>query len=402
MDEMTKQIFSRWPVLTTLFVATACLLISCSEQTSTYDEVVALDRDRVLDDAAEYMQKPVKTITSTSNERSSGGIHDFYSEGDYWWPDPENPEGPYIRKDGLTNPGNFTDHRLLMRELSLIVPNLTAAYLLTQEQKYADKAVEHMLAWFVDEEMLMNPNMLYSQAIFGRVTGRGIGIIDAIHLVEVVKAAEILEEKGVLTGDDLAGVKSWFSAFNQWITEHPYGQDERDNGNNHSVCWAMQVAMFASFTENDSLSRATVNFLKSTLIPEQMAKNGSFPKELARTKPYSYSLFNLDAMYTLTHILADVQDSELWNYTYQDSVSMKDGIDFMYPFIEDKSAWTYPEDVMYYEDWPMRHPSLLFAYLAYGESKYFELWKTLPASSDVNEIVRNFFVRQPILWIDNK
>ena len=31
----------------------------------------------------------------------------------------------------------------------------------------------------------MNPNLLYAQAIKGRFTGRGIGIIDTIHLVEV-------------------------------------------------------------------------------------------------------------------------------------------------------------------------------------------------------------------------
>ena len=32
----------------------------------------------------------------------------------------------------------------------------------------------------------MNPNLLYAQAISGRFTGRGIGIIDTLHLVEVV------------------------------------------------------------------------------------------------------------------------------------------------------------------------------------------------------------------------
>jgi hypothetical protein len=40
-----------------------------------------------------------------------GGKHDFYSEGDYWWPDEKNPNGPYIQKDGLTNPENFVAHR---------------------------------------------------------------------------------------------------------------------------------------------------------------------------------------------------------------------------------------------------------------------------------------------------
>jgi len=38
----------------------------------------------------------------------------------------------------------------------------------------------------------MNPNLQYAQAIHGRFTGRGIGIIDTIHLVEVARALEVL------------------------------------------------------------------------------------------------------------------------------------------------------------------------------------------------------------------
>jgi hypothetical protein len=29
-----------------------------------------------------------------------------------------------------------------------------------------------------------------------------------------------------------------------------------------------------------------------------------------------------------------------------------------------------------------------------------ELWSSLPADSDVEEVVRNFFIRQPLLWFD--
>ena len=33
-----------------------------------------------------------------ASPRSAGGPHDFFSEGDYWWPDPEHPDGPYIQQ----------------------------------------------------------------------------------------------------------------------------------------------------------------------------------------------------------------------------------------------------------------------------------------------------------------
>jgi hypothetical protein len=72
----------------------------------------------------------------------------------------------------------------------------------------------------------------------------------------------------------------------------------------------------------------------------------------------------------------------------------------MTPYIRDKKSWKLKPDVMYDEYWPMRHSSLLFAGLAYGRPEYLELWQTLPADSTVEEVIRNFFIRQPLLWIE--
>ena len=70
----------------------------------------------------------------------------------------------------------------------------------------------------------------------------------------------------------------------------------------------------------------------------------------------------------------------------------------MTPFIRDKTAWPLRPDVMHDAEWPMRQSSLLFAGRALGRPDYLELWERLPADSDVEEVVRNFFIRQPVLW----
>src|SRR5437764_6815050 len=64
-------------------------------------DVKALDRDRVLKAAAAYLKDEPVTVTAAQSPRSAGGPHDFFSEGDYWWPDPNNPGGPYIQRDGM-------------------------------------------------------------------------------------------------------------------------------------------------------------------------------------------------------------------------------------------------------------------------------------------------------------
>lgn len=124
-------------------------------------------------------EEPV-TITAYRAERSAGGIHDFYSEGDYWWPNPINPDSAYIRRDGQTNPDNFVAHRHAMIRFSSLVGDLTSAWLVTKDEKYIRQAVKHIRAWFIAPETRMNPDLQYAQAIKGIVTGRGIGIIDTI------------------------------------------------------------------------------------------------------------------------------------------------------------------------------------------------------------------------------
>ena len=155
-------------------------------------------RKKTIEQAEKMMAEKPVTVTSSFCKRSAGNRHDYYSEGDYWWPDSLNPTGPYIQKDGQSNPDNFSDHRHAMIRFSEITATLTSAWLLTGEQKYALKAMEHINAWFVDTATRMNPNMLYSQAIWGRFTGRGIGLIDAYHLVEVAQSAKILTENNVI------------------------------------------------------------------------------------------------------------------------------------------------------------------------------------------------------------
>src|SRR5499427_556827 len=171
--------------------------------------VAVFDRRRVLAAAGKYLREQPMTVTASSSDRSAGGKHDFFSEGDYWWPDPNNPGGPYIQRDGMSNPDNFVDHRRYLMRLSVQVPALAAAWKITKEQRFAAHAAHHLNAWFVDKDTRMNPNLQYSQAIHGRVNGRGTGIIDTIHLVEVARAIEILP--------GVNHVKAWFSEYLEWM-----------------------------------------------------------------------------------------------------------------------------------------------------------------------------------------
>src|SRR5450432_830075 len=119
------------------FLATAAACLNAAD--SKFD-VAAFDRARVLRNAQKYLSDKPATVTAAKSPRSSGGLHDFFSEGDYWWPDPKNPDGPYVQKDGMTNPDNFVEHRKFLMKLSVQMPALAAAWKLSKERGYADHA----------------------------------------------------------------------------------------------------------------------------------------------------------------------------------------------------------------------------------------------------------------------
>ncbi|WP_211999782.1 alginate lyase family protein [Chitinophaga sp. HK235] len=376
------------------------LLLPCllQAQSPYLSRVLTDTRPIILEHAKWALQQSPKTITAYRCERSAGGKHDFYSEGDYWWPDPVSTDSPYIQRDGQSNPANFVAHRQVMIRFSRVMGALAAGYVATKDKTYLQRALVHARAWFINSATRMNPNLLYAQAIKGRATGRGIGIIDTIHFLEVVQALRIMEKAGMIPPADLAALKGWFADYLQWMTTHPYGKDEMNAKNNHGTCWVMQVAAFAQFTGNQEWTDFCINRYKTVLLPSQMAEDGSFPQELRRTKPYGYSLFNLDAMSTICQLLSD-KDHDLWRYTADQQRNMGKGLTFMYPYVKDKSTWPNDKDVMYWSEWPVAHPFLLFGASAFNNEEYYRLWLLLNHDPQVEEVLRNLPVRNPVIYL---
>lgn len=379
-------------------VASAATAWSLKASATPLIDVAAIDRARVLAAADKYLKEEPRTITSSHSTRSEGGAHDYFSEGDYWWPDPKNPGSPYIRRDGMSNPDNFNGHRDALIRLSVQMPALTAAWVITKKKPYADKAADHLRAWFVTPATRMNPNLQYAQAIHGITPGRGTGIIDTLQLVEVARAAAWIVRSGALSASDADAVRRWFADYLHWMTTSKNGIDERNAKNNHGTCWVAQVAEFATFTHDDAQVADCRERFRTVLVPNQIAPDGRLPLELARTKPYSYSLFDMDVLSLICQIASKPGD-DLWTFTTPDGRGIRKTIDFMVPYIRDKSKWPFPKDVEYWDDLPNRQPSLLFAGLAYRDDAYLQLWKSLRPDPTTAEIIRNFPIRQPVLWV---
>jgi hypothetical protein len=362
-------------------------------------DVAAIDRARILKAAETARVRPPISITRHHAKLSEGGPNDFYSNGDYWWPDPAKPDGlPYIQRDGQTNPDNFNQHRMAIRDLRDAVAALAAAYKITGDARHVTKAADLLRVFFLDPATRMNPHLNYAQAIPGRTPGRGIGIIDTLHLIEIPVAIAVMSESPALPPEVAAGMKEWFAAYLDWMITSKNGREEAAAKNNHSVAYWLQAAVFARFTGDEKRLAECRRQFTEVFIPEQMAADGSFPAELARTKPYAYSIFQLDNMVTLCQMLS-TPANDLWAFELPDGRSIRKAVAFLFPFLADKSKWPRKPDVQAWEGWPARQPALVFSGLAYGEKDYLDLWRKLPPDPADPEVQRNIAITQPVLWL---
>jgi len=366
-------------------------------------DVAAMDHDRIINAANNALTLAPVTITEFHPALSTGGPHDYYSNGDYWWPNPNTTNGlPYVQRDGQTDPKNFNDARDCLRQMNSAVAALGAAYKITGDDRYAAKAAKLLQVFFLDPATMMNPNLQYAQAIPGVSTGRGTGIIDTLHLIEVPRAIEAMEKSPAFPPDEVAGLKKWFSDYVMWMTTSKNGNDEANSLNNHAVAFWLQVAVFSQFTGDQKDMDASRDQFKNVFVPKQMAADGSFPRELARTKPYGYSTFQLGNMVTLCQTLSTPQDN-LWQFQLPDGRGIHKAVEFMYPYLADKSKWLADgrrQDIQAWDGWPSQQPLLLFAGLAFNDQKYLDLWSKLSAATN-QEVRRNTAITRPVLWVQN-
>jgi hypothetical protein len=364
-------------------------------------DVAAIDHDRTLALANRYLIQPPVPLTTLPSPRSPGTPNDFYSEPEDFFPDPANPTAPWVQNtDGTPNPDAFTAHRDALLNLSLYVPALTAAFLLTSDPRYAQQAAVHLRAWFITPSTSMTPSLQYAQTIPPSKNGRLEGIVEAVHLAEVVQSLPFLINSEALTAEELIALTKWFTDYFDWLNTSRLAGLARDNKSHHGTSWLLQASAIAHLTEpTDDRPLTTLRHqYKTSTLRAQIVADGSFPHELTTPNPYRNTLFNLDMLAAICLLLSTRFES-VWDYELQDGPGMHTVIARLYPYFVNRGTWPYRADAVYFTALPIRPPSLLFAARAYDRPEYAALWKTLPPDPPNMELQRTFPIRQPLLWV---
>ena len=73
-------------------------------------------------------------------------------------------------------------------------------------------------------------------------------------------------------------------------------------------------------------------------LAAQIEPDGRQPRELARTRSWSYSVMNLDGWFTIA-ALARETGVDLWNFRTDDGRSLRAALDYLVPFAEGARLW---------------------------------------------------------------
>lgn len=275
------------------------------------------------------------SVTYHRPEFATPTPNDYYSEGPYWWPDPENPGGPYIRKDGEVNPGRFNDNHRDIAQMSEAVLTLGMGAALLGDRAAAKRAEAVLKTWFSDPITRMNPHLEYGQAVTGHNTGRGTGIIDTVVLIHCVQGIALIEASG---REVPTGVRTWFAQYLKWMTTSPKGLEEKRSGNNHATWWTAQVVAYATLARDDANRRMAWEHFRTFLTPSQIQPDGSCPLEEARTKSLSYSAMNLDGFAVLCRI-AQMNGVDLWRFRAPNGAGVEKAFHYLLPYLKEPALW---------------------------------------------------------------
>ena len=292
-------------------------------------------------EADKRVGKPVITITENENLQASKDPHDYFSIGRYFWPNPKKPDGlPWINRDGETNPDAVkASDRDQIDEMIHAVEYFSLAYRLTGQEKYGAEAARFLRGFFLDAETKMNPHLNYGQSVPGKATGRGWGVIDTRGFMVLPDVLNLLEKCPAWTVKDRGGMKAWWTAYGNWMQTSPIGLEEKNAANNHGAVYDVQLAAVLVMAEKEDEARKVLGESLANRLDAHITPEGKQPRELARTKSWSYSCFNLKNI-CKGAVMAQSLGIDLWSHAGEGGRgSLRKAMLFLVPFLKNPESW---------------------------------------------------------------
>ncbi len=257
-------------------------------------------------------------------------LHDYYSMGLYYWPDPSKPDGlPYISIDGKINKDSFYPCKEGLRKTAMITFLASLMYYFTSDKKYYYLLKEHLEYFFLNKDTYMNPNLEHSQLIPGDPkygNGRGIGIIDfGACCGYAFVLLKNLYDKGMVEVSLYNSLAKWTNEFLKWLETSKNGNDEKNEKNNHGTMYTLLCAQLHFFLGDlENYKNSYLEELNNRLQLQINHNNGRMEAELVRTRALAYSTMNIKAF---------IDTYKLLNVNYTDNTVLMGALKFLTPYL---------------------------------------------------------------------
>jgi len=373
--------------LACLAASTALARRSAAEPSSSHLDVGLMEHDRVLVVATAALTASIRTLSAIPSPHATAQV--FYSELN---PDPD-PRAPDKTHRA------FREHATALRNASSTIAALTAAFVLTHEDRYALRAGHHLYAWFVDPTTRMLPD--FTQAGFDatKSTATPTGAVDLVPLAEIARALSFLPDTAALSPPDLATTRDWFAALVTWLNEDRNAFIAREAKDHTASAWLLLASAVSRSLGDDATLEACHRRFRRPTIRNQINALGEFPHEMTTAFPYRNTLLNFDLLATAAQLLSTPFDN-LWSFELEDGPGMRSVAAYLYPAIQNRSRWPQIADPEYFRDLPGRRPALLFSGRAFDRPEYVDLYRSLADPNNAPEpIAASFPISQPLLFL---
>ncbi|HEY4008633.1 MAG TPA: alginate lyase family protein [Acidobacteriaceae bacterium] len=384
---MPRPQLTRRNLLTLTGASLAARVLGAQNTPSARIDVAAAERPRILAEAPHVLAAPIAPLTATPVPNAPPGT--FVSEIE-----PERSVS-----DPHSSTKLFRAHAIALRNTSASIASLSAAYLLTRDETYAQRAAAHLRAWFIAPETRMLPNADLAGREYGSETGTPGGIVDLTPLAELVRSTSFLVDSQALAEDEFDTLNQWILDFGGWLDSNRNARIARDFKDHRASAWLLIRSAIARATRKDQDIEDCRKRFRAPTLRNQINELGVFPQEVATPNPYRNTLFNFDLLAGACQLLASPFDL-LWDYELPDGPGMRSVAARLYPFIRQPEKWNYMADADHFIELPGPRPALLFAGRAYNRPEYVDLWRKLDAQPVPADLAGFFPIREPLLWTE--
>ncbi|KZT74735.1 chondroitin AC/alginate lyase [Daedalea quercina L-15889] len=242
---------------------------------------------------------------------------------------------PYVPRDGQVNPDVRTlpDSPAAVKMPEAVLYN-SIAYALQKSSTGSKTAVSFIDTFFLASKTAMTPNMNFGQMVRGpgkeHQQGTFTGILDLRGMVKVVNAIQLLKAANSpdWTSARDQAMTTWVKSYISWLETSDLGKQVVSKANNHVTFYVNQLAALKLYVGDTQGAITNLKNYFSNQFQDQIAASGEQPFEAARTRPFHYRCFNLEAMITNAK-LGDQLGQNFWTAKSKYGATIQDALDYV-------------------------------------------------------------------------